>query len=120
MKITGKTRKLISVVLLVAAAAFSVADADSADADSLYVGDAGDNSVKSFDASTGDFLGTTVKHALSGLHGPRGLVVNADGNLLVSDQNVGTSTPGDVLLYSSTTGKLLDRIVSHDDPNAPA
>jgi DNA-binding beta-propeller fold protein YncE len=116
MNITRKSRKLIGVVLLVAAAAFSV----SADADSLYVGDTGDNAVKSFDASTGDFLGITVKHALSGLRGPRGLVLNADGNLLISDQNVDTSTRGDVLLYSSKTGKLLDRIVSNGDPNAPA
>jgi DNA-binding beta-propeller fold protein YncE len=48
---------------------------------------------------------------------PRGLLI-AGGNLLVSDQNVGTSTNGDVSLYDSTTGKLLNRVVSHDDPNA--
>ena len=44
-------------------------------ADSLYVGDVSDNTVKSFDAATGEYLGVTVKQSLSGLHGPRGLLI---------------------------------------------
>ena len=55
----------------------------------------------------------------AGLHGPRGLVLDADGNLLVADQDAVTGTPGDILLYSSATGKLLQRVVPHSDPNAP-
>jgi len=86
--------------------------------DQFYVGDVSNNSVKSFDASTGNYLGATVK-AVAGLHGPRGLLINPDGNLVVSDQNAGTSAPGDILLYSTTTGKLLQRIVAHSDPSAP-
>jgi hypothetical protein len=35
----------------------------SQDADSLYIGDSGDDTVKRFDASTGRFLGAFVKHS---------------------------------------------------------
>ena len=93
-------------------------DTRSHAADELYVGDISNNSVQKFDASTGAYLGATVK-ALAGLHGPRGILVNPGGNLLVSDQNAGTSAPGDILLYSRTTEKLLQRIVAHSDPSAP-
>jgi DNA-binding beta-propeller fold protein YncE len=86
--------------------------------DVVYIGDGGDNSIKAFDASTGAYLTTVVK-SQAGLHGPRGLVLNRDGNLIVSDQNASTSTNGDISLYSSSTGKLLSRIVSHSDPNSP-
>lgn len=88
-------------------------------ADTLVIGDGSDNSLKAFDSATGAFQGSLVK-SKAGLHGPRGLVIDGDGNLLVSDQNVGTATPGDILLYSGTTGKLLQRVVPQSDPNAPA
>jgi hypothetical protein len=84
----------------------------------LYIGDGSDNSLKKFDAATGAFLGSTVK-STAGLHGPRGLVVTPGGGLLVSDQNSKTATRGDILLYSAATGKLLNRVVSNSDPNAP-
>jgi hypothetical protein len=94
--------------------------------DLMYIGDGSDNSLKVFtinkDTVKGSLTaiptGTLVK-SQGGLHGPRGLLI-AGGNLLVSDQNVGTSTNGDISLYDSTTGKLLNRVVSHNDPNAPA
>jgi DNA-binding beta-propeller fold protein YncE len=89
-------------------------------ADSLYVGDASDNTVKSFNASTGEYLSTTVKQSLSGLHGPRGLLIDSGGNLLVSDQNVGTSTAGDILQYDIAKGKLLNRVVPHSSSDAPS
>lgn len=89
------------------------------DADSLYIGDRGDNTVKRFDAASGKFLGAFVKRSLAGLHGPGGLVFDAGGNLLVSDQNVGTSTRGDILQYGAS-GTLLKRLVPHSDPAAPA
>jgi hypothetical protein len=88
-------------------------------ADSLYIGDAADNSVKRFDATTGAFQGALVK-SVAGLHGPMGLVFNADrSGLIVDDQNVDNSTRSDILLFSATTGSLLQRIVSNNDPNAP-
>jgi hypothetical protein len=87
-------------------------------ADSLYVGDASDNTVKSFNASTGEYLGTIVKQG--GLHGPRGLLIDSGGNLVVSDQNVGTSQAGDILQYDVATGNLLNRIVSHNSSDAPS
>src|SRR5215467_10589535 len=99
-----------------AAAVLALAAMQSARADVMYIGDGSNNSLKVFDAATGSFMGTVVK-SQGGLHGPRGLLI-AGGNLLVSDQNVGTSTNGDISLYDSTTGKLLNRVVSHNDPNA--
>jgi len=116
---------LFSIALLVLTVGLSIHTslsnaADAELADSLYIGDTNDNTVKRFGAITGEFLGTTIKQSLAGLHGPRGLLINSDGNLLVSDQNVGTSTRGDILLYSTATGELLERIVPHSDPNAPA
>jgi hypothetical protein len=94
--------------------------------DLMYIGDGSDNSLRVFaikkDTVTGSvtasFAGTLVK-SQGGLHGPRGLLVDAVGNLLVSDQNVGTGTNGDILLYDSATGNLLNRVVSHDNSNAP-
>lgn len=87
--------------------------------DSLYVGDAADNTVKRFDASTGQFLGAFVKRSLAGLHGPRGLILDAANNLTIVDQNAATSTPGEVLQYGPT-GALSARIVPHSDQHAPA
>ncbi len=91
-----------------------------AHADSLYISDGGDNSVKQFDAESGAFLGFFVKKSLAGLHGPRSLVFNPDGNLIVVDQNVNTAAHGDILLFSGQTRKLLDFLVSNGDRNAPA
>lgn len=87
--------------------------------DSLYVGDAADNTVKRFDASSGQFLGAFVKRSLAGLHGPRGLILDAANNLTIVDQNAATSTPGEVLQYGPT-GALSARIVPHSDQHAPA
>jgi hypothetical protein len=86
-------------------------------ADKLYIGDAGDDSVKQFDASNDfAFQGAFVK-SQAGLKGPRGLIFDS-GNLLISDQNVSTSSSGDILEFGP--GKtLLARIVSNSDPNAP-
>jgi hypothetical protein len=107
-------------------AAIQPAHGDMIDIDLMYIGDGSDNSLKVFAIKkdtitasvTASFKGTVVK-SQAGLHGPRGLVI-AGGNLLVSDQNVLTSTNGDISLYDSTTGKLLNRVVPHDDPNAAA
>jgi hypothetical protein len=102
-----------------AAAVLALAAMQSARADVMYIGDGSDNSLKVFDAATGSFMGTVVK-SQGGLHGPRGLLIVDGGNLLVSDQNIDTSTNGDISLYDRATGKLLNRVVSHNEPNAPA
>lgn len=43
-------------------------------ADSLYIGDDSDYTVKRFDAETGTFLGTFVSSGSGGVNGLRGLV----------------------------------------------
>lgn len=118
----GSPRKLsglIGVILLVLTSAMrSTVPAGAQAADILYIGDGADNAVKRFDAATGFALTDLVK-STAGLHGPRGLVFDPEGNLVVSDQNVGTSSRGDILLYGGG-GQLLDRIVPNSDPDAPA
>jgi hypothetical protein len=86
-------------------------------ADSLYIGDLNDNSVKQYDASTGSFQGIFVK-SQGGIHVPNGIIFNSSGDLLVSNQNANTGTSGEILQFD-TTGKLLDQLVQNNDPNAP-
>jgi hypothetical protein len=113
------TKASVSVAALILAVGLGASSLNCA-ADSLYIGDTSDNTVKSFDAATGEFLGATVKRSLSGLHGPRGLLMDTGSDLLASDQNAGTSTAGDILEYDTATGKLSERVVPHSDPDAPS
>ncbi|WP_235676720.1 hypothetical protein [Bacillus mycoides] len=53
--------------------------------DFLYIGDGSDNTVKTFDAETGRFLGSFVASGSNGLSGPRGLIFNHRDNLLVTN-----------------------------------
>jgi hypothetical protein len=118
---TGYLRGISGLVgialLMLAAGAGRTADAQVVD--SLYVGDAGDNTVKRFDATTGELLGEFVSESGDILRGPRGLVFDATGNLLVSDQNVDESIRGEILQYGPL-GKLLRRVVPRASKNAPA
>ena len=73
----------------------------AARADTLYIGDGNDNTVKGFDADTGtriDFgngnTGIFVTTGSGGLHGPRGLIFNQSGNLVVANQNIGLYEKG--------------------------
>src|SRR6516165_11033447 len=120
MRVLHNILRFAPAAAVLALAAMQSARADVTDV--MYIGDGSDNSVKVFDVTTGQapasFKGTLVK-SQGGLHGPRGLLIVEGGNLLVSDQNLDTSTNGDILLYDSATGNLLNRVVSHDDPNAP-
>jgi hypothetical protein len=103
-------------------------------ADSLYIGDGNDNTIKRFDASTGKYLGvfvtTTVRNnkcpqnpssppPIGCLYGPRGLIFDNPGHLLVADQNVGLPFPGAVYDYSGQTGKFVKALVPYTDPSAP-
>src|SRR5690349_1564112 len=56
-------------------------------ADSLFVGDGISNTVQRFDAATGAAAGTFVAGNKS-LDGPRGMVFDGHGHLLVANQNV--------------------------------
>jgi len=116
---------LVALAVGLAVLAGSTSPGRAATSDSLYVGDIGDNTIKRFgvDAATptaaGVFQGALVK-STAGLHGPMGLVFNADrSGLIVDDQNLATATRSDILLFSATTGALVQRIVPHSDPNAP-
>jgi len=88
-------------------------------ADSLYVGDGSDNTVKKFDASTGAYEGNFIASGSGGLNGPRGLIFRNHGQMLVVDQNVGEPNPGEVLRFNGVTGNFLDNLVFQTDPNAP-
>lgn len=87
-------------------------------ADTLYVGDGGDNTIKSFDANSGAFLDTSDGPGISGLAGPRGIVVDA-GTLLVINQNASLDIPGEVLRYDTTTGAFLGALIPSTDEHAP-
>jgi len=97
-------------------------------ADILYVGDAGDNTVKRFDASTGAFLDADsddsndpdafVRSGSGGLDGPRGLLFGGN-DLLVANQNVGEKIPGEILRFDGQTGTPLGALVPASDRNAP-
>jgi DNA-binding beta-propeller fold protein YncE len=98
--------------------------------DFLYIGDGFDNTVKTFDAETGRFLGSFVASdcdcskgsVVPGSNcfcGPRGLIFNHGGNLLVTNQNVGQIQNGDILKYNGETGAFLGELVRSADPNSP-
>ncbi|WHY54750.1 Vgb family protein [Peribacillus simplex] len=87
--------------------------------DFLYIGDGSDNTVKTFDAETGRFLGSFVASGSNGLSGPRGLIFDHVGNLLVTNQNVGQPQNGDVLKYNGQTGAFLGELVKSNAPGAP-
>jgi sugar lactone lactonase YvrE len=94
-------------------------------ADSLYIGDETDlrvsvpSTVKRFDAQTGRCQGAFVTTNSGGLRGPRGLVFDNAGPLLVVNQNANLeNVNGAVLRYDGTTGAFLDAIVPVTDPTA--
>jgi DNA-binding beta-propeller fold protein YncE len=91
----------------------------SAAHDVLYVGDNADNTVKSYDATTGAYLGTQVASGSGGLNGPRGLIFRNPGQLLVVNQNSNTNFNGEVLRYNGETGVPLGAVVPGSDANAP-
>jgi DNA-binding beta-propeller fold protein YncE len=119
-------RKIIAVIgiALLAAGITRTSRADDG-RDFLYVGDAGDNTVKRFDAQTGQFLGVFVTSTSSGTQpgqpiiGPGGLIFNRQGDLVLANQNVGLTQNGTILSYNGTTGAFLGALVPFTDPNSP-
>jgi hypothetical protein len=86
----------------------------------LYVGDGVNNTVQRFDATTtpGGALGTFVDGSKS-LDGPRGMIFDGHGHLLVANQNVNRGKPGEIMKYDATTGAFLGELVPFQDPNTP-
>jgi hypothetical protein len=104
-------------------------------ADTLYIGDDSDNTVKAFDASTGTYLGVFVNHngcprnpssppPAGCLYGPRGLIFDGNGHLGVADQNANLLSPnnpiaGAIFDYSATTGAFQSALIPYNASNAP-
>jgi DNA-binding beta-propeller fold protein YncE len=117
MKInTSSYRKIIAVIGIALLAGGTTI---SSRADSLYVGDAGDNTVKRYDATSGAYQGVFVSRSNGGLHGPAGLIFDQSINLELANQNVDLGTPGEILIYDGATGKYAGALVRNSDPNAP-
>jgi hypothetical protein len=96
-----------------------------AETDSLYVGDETDltvsipSTVKRFDAMTGNFLGAFVAENSGSLQGPRGLIFEDPGQLLLVNQNAHLeNVNGTVLRYNGKTGAFVNAIVPATDPTA--
>lgn len=85
--------------------------------DFLYIGDATDNSVKRFKLN-GHFDDIFVKPDDDVLIGPRGLIFNTEGNLLISNQNVELLINGNVLKYD-VQNKVISQLVSSTEEGAP-
>src|SRR5262249_22452021 len=86
--------------------------------DVLYIGDGGDDTIKVFDAITGAYIGIIDGPGVSGLKGPRGIVL-AGSELLVVNQNVNLDISGEVLRYDATTGAFLGALIPFSDEDAP-
>jgi DNA-binding beta-propeller fold protein YncE len=96
--------------------------------DSLFIGDAGDNTVKRFDAQTGAYQGifaaygsavpclpTTVAPPTC----PAGLIFDQEDHLLVSYQDAFLPFNGEILKYDDKTGAFLNALIPYSDSNAP-
>jgi DNA-binding beta-propeller fold protein YncE len=129
MKATTKSyRYVIDIIAVIVIVLIGLTNR-AANADALYIGDDSDNTVKSFEASTGKYLGIFVSHdgcpnnsssnpPVGCLYGPRGLVVYGQGHLLVADQNIGLNTPGAIYEYNSK-GAFVSALIPYTAPNAP-
>src|SRR5260370_38844325 len=102
-----RARRLCTTLLLTAGLVFGnlmgSAAAQSSPTDSLYIGDVKDSSVRRFDEPTGAFVDIFVKSGNGGLLGPRGIVFDGSGNLLVAKHNVNQPIPGNTLPYDAAT-----------------
>jgi hypothetical protein len=93
-------------------------------ADSLYVDDDSDYTVKRFDAETGALLGTFVSAGSGGVNGLRGLLfehlgASGCGDLFLVNQNVNFNLNGEVLGYDGATGSFLKAVVPASDAHGP-
>ncbi|MGG3468784.1 hypothetical protein ABES02_15045 [Neobacillus pocheonensis] len=86
--------------------------------DYLYISGGSDDSVKRFDAETGQFRDTFVTSKSGGLKGPRGILFSREGHLLVSNQNVNLDQNGNVLKYKGQNGAFQSEFVRSDREGA--
>jgi hypothetical protein len=129
MKNNANSYRKIIAMIAVALLAAGITRSSRAGSDFLYVGDgkgtADGDTVKRFDANSGKYLGVFVKKDSSGtnpgepLIGPRGLLFNHQGELLVVNQNVFQQQNGTILRYNGKTGDFLAALVPFSDPNSP-
>jgi uncharacterized delta-60 repeat protein len=104
------------------ASSFAVArflGAATSTGDPLFIGDGKDNAVRQFDAASGAFQGPFVSSGSGGLAGPRGVLFDHQGNLLLANQDVNLPSNGDILRYDGATGAFDNQVVSPSDPHAP-
>jgi sugar lactone lactonase YvrE len=107
------------ILLVVGLGAWSVAQ--TAIADTVFIGDVGDNSVKSFDTTSGGFSGTFVAPKSAGLKGPMGMIFT-DGQLVLVNQNSAGGSSGqrgEILRFDGTTGTFIGKLVASSDRDAP-
>ena len=81
------------------------------------MGDFSDDSVKQYDATTGNWVGTFVGPASGGLTDIRGLIFDHTGHLLVGGQFAGQPRNGEVFRYRANDGGFVDSLVP--EPSAP-
>ena len=117
------TKRWVAPVLLLLVAAVSIRSA-VADSDILYVGDVNTNTVKRFDADTGQLLGggnsggVYFAPSSGGLFGPRGLLAISN-KLFVVNQNVDQPKNGEVLRYKLNDGVPDGALIPSSDSHAP-
>ena len=87
--------------------------------DFLYIGDVSDDTVKRFNAFTGEERDPFVTSGSGGIVGPRGVIFDHMGNLLVSNQNVDLDINGALLRFNGKTGEFLNQVVSPNQEGAP-
>lgn len=131
MKPKGKLyRNIVATYITMVGIALMGLGIRVAHADSLYIGDARDNTVKSFDASTGAYRGIFVtkdgcpsnpkSSPLPGcLYGPTGLIFDGQSHLLVANQNVTLGFPGAIYEYSATAGAFVKALVPYTAMTPP-
>jgi DNA-binding beta-propeller fold protein YncE len=120
MKITNNLIQLTALIGIVLGLMVFTVRADALhQADSLYIGDGGDDSVKRFNARTGTYLGPLVSSQSNGLLGPMGLLSKGK-ELLVVNQNLEQPFNGEVLRFNRSTGEFNGALVPcRDDLNRP-
>src|SRR6266851_8397155 len=112
---TGFCRYSSIVGLVIVAAVgcqslFSAAKAQGLGPDILYVGDASNNTIKSFNADTGASLdganGAFITQRSGDLHGPRGLFIAGPELIVVNQNQDQPSLNGEILQYQLKDGSF--------------